>query len=270
MGIYRYRGVEMSRPSVGDREAFERWAFEKFDVKRSKVSPAHYRDDLTQQAWVGWQACSAQIPSTPRPSMQFTLGQAETLLSFFGGSNADMTVEYFPLGHWPDIPDARAGLYVYCTEYPDEGAQWLGAEDNSEDIKPTWIPANRPATDGEAVAQGDVAKCLGYPACSHAICKCDPQNNLDAKAYSVAASVMGTCPEGPTDEALRRAIHSYLAAQPRAVPDAIETAPFYWTHGGGVKQDTDTAYCVGWNDCRSAILAAQQPTVEPRVVGESK
>ncbi|MHB1057288.1 MAG: hypothetical protein ACYC0F_05330 [Rhodanobacter sp.] len=83
--------------------------------------------------------------STARATMQFTLGQAETLLAFFGGQNADMTVESFPTGHWPDQPTAPAGLYVYCTEYPDEGAQWLGEENNSEDIQPTWqhIPADR-------------------------------------------------------------------------------------------------------------------------------
>jgi len=93
---------------------------------------------------------ASRAPTTanaPRTSMQFTLGQAETLLSFFGGSNGDMTVEYFPANHWPDNPTAPAGLYVYCTEYPEEGAQWLGAEDNSEAIEPTWqhIPPDRAA-----------------------------------------------------------------------------------------------------------------------------
>lgn len=82
--------------------------------------------------------------SIARPSMQFTLRQVETLLAFFGGANADMTVEYFPANHWPDNPTAPAGLYVYLTEYPEEGAQWLGREDNSEEIEPTWqhIPAH--------------------------------------------------------------------------------------------------------------------------------
>lgn len=70
--------------------------------------------------------------------MQITLRQVETLLAFFGGSNADMTVEYFPANHWPDNPTAPAGLYVYCTEYPDEGALWLGEENNDEAIEPTW------------------------------------------------------------------------------------------------------------------------------------
>lgn len=84
-------------------------------------------------------AALAQVPrKAPTTSMQFTLRQAETLLAFFGGANADMTVEYFPANHWPDNPTAPAGLYVYCTEYPDEGALWLGEENNDEAIEPTW------------------------------------------------------------------------------------------------------------------------------------
>lgn len=83
-------------------------------------------------------APASSSASIARPSMQFTLRQVETLLAFFGGANADMTVEYFPANHWPDNPTAPAGLYVYCTEYPDEGALWLGEENNDEAIEPTW------------------------------------------------------------------------------------------------------------------------------------
>lgn len=151
------------------------------------------------------------IARHPRPSMQFTLGQAETLLAFFGGSNGDMTVEYFPANHWPDSPEAPAGLYVYCTEYPEEGAQWLGAEDNSEEIEPTWqhIPAESAA---------------------------HPEATLDSavhayKVASVARMAMQTDPDGtPTIEVLDASIREGVRAAlqvtaPTAVPPGYVMVP---------------------------------------------
>ena len=35
-------------------------------------------------------------------------------------------------------------------------------------------------------------------------------NTLDSNAYWKAAAVMGTCPDGPTDDLLQRAIVAYL------------------------------------------------------------
>jgi hypothetical protein len=91
--------------------------------------------------------------------------------------------------------------------------------------------------DGESVAQGYVTKVgSGYT-----------KPNLPVGSWENRALLA---------EELCRAYKiqiDLLAAQPRAVP-FIETAPFYWTHGGDVKQDTDTAYCVGWNDCRNAMI----------------
>lgn len=147
----------------------------------------------------------------PRPSMQFTLGQAETLLAFFGGSNGDMTVEYFPANHWPDSPEAPAGLYVYCTEYPEEGAQWLGREDNSDEIEPTWqhIPAES-ATHSEATLESAV----------HAY-----------KVACVARMAMQTDPDGtPTVEVLNAAIREGVRAvlqvtAPAAVPPGCIVVP---------------------------------------------
>ena len=43
----------------------------------------------------------------------------------------------------------------------------------------------------------------------------------------------------------------------------IESAPFYWEQGGGVKSDAATGYCNGWNDC----IAAHMPATNTAATG---
>lgn len=176
------------------------------DGLRAHVAKGDPRDVANFAMFLHQRGESILPPTTPDPrsSMQFTLGQAETLLAFFGGSNADMTVEYFPPGHWPDAPDAPAGLYVYCTDYPDEGAQWLGEEDNSEDVQPTWqhIPADRSAA---LIVEGERTAAIAESILAHAV--------HAYKVACVARMAMETDPDGsPSIEVLDASIRAGVRA----------------------------------------------------------
>ncbi len=57
--------------------------------------------------------------------LEFTMNEATRLLAFFGGNDARVTVELHP----DRVDNDRmhfAGLYAYATEYPEEGAEYLG------------------------------------------------------------------------------------------------------------------------------------------------
>ncbi|OJY94464.1 MAG: hypothetical protein BGP25_05590 [Lysobacterales bacterium 63-13] len=69
------------------------------------------------------------VPSKQQTgAMNFSLGEAKSLVAFFGGSNTDVTVQDFP-AHIVDGQVCSAGKYAWCTEYPEEGACWLGPPD---------------------------------------------------------------------------------------------------------------------------------------------
>lgn len=51
--------------------------------------------------------------------LQITLRQTEKLLAFFGGHDTEVSVAQAR-------PDQQPGLYAWCTEYPEEGAVYLG------------------------------------------------------------------------------------------------------------------------------------------------
>ena len=55
----------------------------------------------------------------PTQPLQITLRQAEKLLAFFGGHDTEVSVAQAR-------PDQPPGLYAWCTEYPEEGAAYLG------------------------------------------------------------------------------------------------------------------------------------------------
>lgn len=56
-------------------------------------------------------------------SIEITLRQAKELVEFFGGHDCEVTVI-----------DHEKGLLAYCTEYPEEGGQYLGDTDVDDDL----------------------------------------------------------------------------------------------------------------------------------------
>lgn len=134
--------------------------------------------------------------TSPRPSLQFTLGQVESLLEIFGDQNGTLTVEYFPARHWPDQPDAPAGLYAYSNDRPSEGALWLGEQDASKRIRPTW----------QHLPPDPIAQPMAF--LDHAV--------HAYKVASIARMAMETAPDGvPTtavlDASIREGVRAALA-----------------------------------------------------------
>ena len=58
-------------------------------------------------------------------SITFNLGQAKELVDFFGGEDAEIIVTEGN-GH------SGIGLYAYFLEYPEEGAIFLGEEEEDD------------------------------------------------------------------------------------------------------------------------------------------
>ena len=56
-------------------------------------------------------------------SVTIDLTQCRELLEQFGGEDTEMSIEYIEDGH------SGPGLYVWPTEYPDEGSTLLGEAD---------------------------------------------------------------------------------------------------------------------------------------------
>mgnify|MGYP000208989458 CR=1 FL=1 len=59
-----------------------------------------------------------------------TLRQAHELVKFFGGHDAEVTVAA-PLPAWGEM---APGLYAYCTDYPEEGSDYLGPTEVDDDL----------------------------------------------------------------------------------------------------------------------------------------
>ncbi len=85
----------------------------------------------------------------PSPVMTFSLGEAVALLQSFGGTNCSMSVqEWDATPREGDEDPARAGKHAWSTEYPEEGASWLGEHDTDTDAFDGWdatAPASQPA-----------------------------------------------------------------------------------------------------------------------------
>ncbi len=54
---------------------------------------------------------------------------AQGLLEYFGGADANVTLVYWKEGH------SGEGYYCYCTDYPEEGAEYLGMTEDQTIIK---------------------------------------------------------------------------------------------------------------------------------------
>lgn len=94
-----------------------------------------------------WEGMRSQIPPrfkecppAPQPvALTFTLKEADALLAFFGGEPGEITVRKLSAGAVPDdlsdpvdeVP-TPAGLWAHITEYPEEGAVYLGSADDPE------------------------------------------------------------------------------------------------------------------------------------------
>lgn len=57
-------------------------------------------------------------------SVTINLEQAKKILEYFGGEDTLVTIERSKEGHSGD------GNYIHCTEYPEEGYEFLGTEPN--------------------------------------------------------------------------------------------------------------------------------------------
>ncbi len=64
-------------------------------------------------------------------------------LYFFGGENADVTVQEFEEKVFGE--KSPAGKYAWCTDYPEEGSQWLGVHDVDAPAAPVSPPPAQPA-----------------------------------------------------------------------------------------------------------------------------
>lgn len=69
---------------------------------------------------------AAAVPSKVR----ITLRQALRLIEFFGGHDADVTV----MPPSPDWEQQEPGLYAYCTDYPEDGADYLGPTEVDDEL----------------------------------------------------------------------------------------------------------------------------------------
>ncbi|NVM87595.1 hypothetical protein FHT32_001234 [Variovorax sp. SG517] len=78
-------------------------------------------------------------------STQITLRQAEALLAFFGGQDAEVTIA-------AESPGLSPGLYAWLTEHPDEGAQYLGPTEVDDDLADQERPPT-PAVQPNSVTQ---------------------------------------------------------------------------------------------------------------------
>lgn len=69
--------------------------------------------------------------------MKFTLKEAQELVDFFGGEDAEVMVKYFEKGHSGD------GIYAYFDEYPEEGSIKLSKEQHTPPIPPPFPQGER-------------------------------------------------------------------------------------------------------------------------------
>jgi hypothetical protein len=114
-----------------------------------------------------------------------TLRQAQQLLAFFGGHDCEVTI----ISHtklMETTPAAQPGLYAYCTEYPEEGCEYLGPTEVDDELATKGLPPD--------------AKAEALRALLNAI----PGTEEHDKAVSMAQSALRTSgvadPEQPSKE----------------------------------------------------------------------
>lgn len=73
-----------------------------------------------------------------------TLRQAQKLLAFFGGHDCEVTI----ISHtklMETMPATQPGLYAYCTEYPEEGCEYLGPTEVDDELATKGMPPDAKA-----------------------------------------------------------------------------------------------------------------------------
>lgn len=73
-----------------------------------------------------------------------TLRQALKLVRFFGGHDCEVSI----IGHtkmMETTPAAPPGLYAYCTEYPEEGCEYLGPTEVDDELAEKGLPPDATA-----------------------------------------------------------------------------------------------------------------------------
>lgn len=118
-----------------ERERFEKWARARSPGTQIGLAlhddgpqRGEYVDDDYEWAWIAWQARAA----LDVPELTFTAPEAVALLECFGGECGEWTVRKLPEGviAGDDYPVSPAGLWAHMTDYPEEGAIWLGEADS--------------------------------------------------------------------------------------------------------------------------------------------
>lgn len=54
---------------------------------------------------------------------------AKEILEYFGGEEANVTIQWWKEGH------SGAGFYIWCTDYPEDGAVYLGMTEDQKTIE---------------------------------------------------------------------------------------------------------------------------------------
>lgn len=80
-----------------------------------------------REALADLEASAKAIPEAPKESLIITFQQAMNLVTFFGGHDAEVTVQR-------GLPGHPEGLYAWCTEYPEEGSQYLGPTEVDDEL----------------------------------------------------------------------------------------------------------------------------------------
>jgi hypothetical protein len=83
-------------------------------------------------------------------NITITLRQAQKLVEFFGGHDCEVAI-VSPVGDQPP------GWYAYCTEYPEEGCEYLGPTEVDDELAASGVPPIPQADPVRAAAEALVA-----------------------------------------------------------------------------------------------------------------
>ncbi|GAB2913992.1 hypothetical protein [Paralcaligenes ginsengisoli] len=126
-----------SQPLTGDEIRAAVKAARNASGPSDATQPGEYVLAGAQAAIAKAAPAMAGVPvASVNPQITLTLRQAVELVEFFGGCDAEVSI-----GECPFDPP---GLYAWCTEYPEEGSQYLGPTEVDDDLAVNGIqPASR-------------------------------------------------------------------------------------------------------------------------------
>lgn len=189
----------------------------------------HYLNDLAQPVAGG------DAPKKFIPEIDFR--QAKALLELFGGEPTAYTVYYDKNGH------SGKGVYAYVTEYPEDGAWYLGETD--QDARPSRKPKQPTPASG---AGGDA----------------ELNRAIEAVEYSIRLKDLnkGWC-DGLREEHLRLLISRAVKPTPASgALEALKKRPVSPTHPELFPKAE--IFNDGWNQANDACIAALSPAAVKR------